>query len=389
MFNELISSDFPQCENLTLNTQEIYEKITCAVINSLTTAGAFVPRKSNRSPVKPTWWSPECDDAINQKKKARKSYVLNPSNENLELYIQIEKESEKILSAQKKSFRELCNSISPSMGSKRIWGLISAFSGKYSKAGINTNNPNSAELKTLQDEIVREDIPPIPHTNEVQIDESNCYNAPFTRTEFFSALSEYKKDSAPGLDKISYTVIKKLPLPCLESIFQFYNKCFIESSFPDTWRSTLVRFIPKPSGKGFRPISLTSALGKLMERIVHARLEHFVDSRGLIPDHQFGFRRERSALDCVSVLAMDINKNFSHGKSTAVVALDIKGAFNALLPSAVLQQLRDDEVPGRLLNFISFMITNRSLHFGDDLVPPRICGVGVPQGGFYPLFFLI
>lgn len=31
-------------------------------------------------------------------------------------------------------------------------------------------------------------------------------------------------------------------------------------------------FIPKPTGKGFRPISLTSTMGELFERLVQRRL---------------------------------------------------------------------------------------------------------------------
>lgn len=58
---------------------------------------------------------------------------------------------------------------------------------------------------------------------------------------------------------------------------RLFNSFFMNSLFPEAWRKTRVIFIPKPGGKGFRPISLTSVLSKLMERIIHRRLEHFVD----------------------------------------------------------------------------------------------------------------
>lgn len=64
-----------------------------------------------------------------------------------------------------------------------------------------------------------------------------------------------------------------------------FNEMFIASRYPEAWRDVIVKFIPKPNRKGYRPISLTTALGKLMEKMVHFRLEHLIRSRRLIPRH--------------------------------------------------------------------------------------------------------
>lgn len=67
--------------------------------------------------------------------------------------------------------------------------------------------------------------------------------------------------------------------------------------------------------------------------------------------------------------------------------LNIKGAFNALLPSKILQQLTNNKVAARITNFIAFMTAKRYIKFQDG-TEPRLCGVGVPQGGvFLPLLF--
>lgn len=79
-----------------------------------------------------------------------------------------------------------------------------------------------------------------------------------------------------------------------------------------------------------------------MELLVHARLEPYSENNNLIYNFQFGFRRERFVLHCTSALTLDILQGFSQKRSTATVALDIKRAFNALLPSAVLAQLDRD-----------------------------------------------
>ena len=44
----------------------------------------------------------------------------------------------------------------------------------------------------------------------------------------------------------------------------------------------------------FRPITLTSYVGKLMETILNNRLKNSVKHRDLLPDSQHGFRKSRS-----------------------------------------------------------------------------------------------
>lgn len=222
-----------------------------------------------------------------------------------------------------------------------------------------TNDLQSTELIKLQNEIICKGIKPIEYQMNDLINNNNPYNKEFFEKEFYTALNRCKSKSAPGMDQISYDIIKKLPRKQLENIRRSFNCCFLQSQFPEDWRTALVKFIPKPNSKEYRPISLTSSLEKLMERMIHRRLEHFVESHDLIPRSQFGFRKEKSAIDCVSVLVLDTLRGFTLAQGTAILAQDIKGAFNALLRSKVLEQLEQSDVPARLVNFVAFMITKR------------------------------
>ena len=47
----------------------------------------------------------------------------------------------------------------------------------------------------------------------------------------------------------------------------------------------------------YRPISLTSHIGQIYERIVKQRLNHFCESKGVIPLCQAGFRTGRGVSD--------------------------------------------------------------------------------------------
>ena len=107
-----------------------------------------------------------------------------------------------------------------------------------------------------------------------------------------------------------------------------------------------------------------------------------------IPPNQYGFHRGRSPLDCVAAVVCDFLAGFGAGQSSFALALDLKGAFNAVLPGELFKQLRDLGLPGRLINFISFLTAKRNLFFSAADTSPRVGGVGVPQGGVLsPILF--
>lgn len=68
-------------------------------------------------------------------------------------------------------------------------------------------------------------------------------------------------------------------------------------------------------------------------------MDHFVELKSWIPRHQFGFRRGRSATDCISVFVIDIMQDFARHQRAAALALDLKEAFNALLFSKFKEQV--------------------------------------------------
>ena len=56
-----------------------------------------------------------------------------------------------------------------------------------------------------------------------------------------------------------------------------------------------------------------------------------------IPPNQYGFRRGRSSLDCVAAVVCDFLSGFGSGESSYALALDLKGAFNAVLPAELFR----------------------------------------------------
>jgi len=84
--------------------------------------------------------------------------------------------------------------------------------------------------------------------------------------ELESAIHSSKTRSSPGLDRIDYGIIRSIPYDLRIILLNIYNDLYSHGLFPDSWRSSLLIFIPKPDGKGVQPIALLSCFLKIFEK---------------------------------------------------------------------------------------------------------------------------
>ena len=95
--------------------------------------------------------------------------------------------------------------------------------------------------------------------------------------EMDSALKKIKAKKAGGTDGIGTDYIRHLPTNAKTQLLQIFNYSWEKNWVPQSWRKAVIVPIHKkgkPADKvqSYRPIALTSNLGKLMERMVAARL---------------------------------------------------------------------------------------------------------------------
>ena len=120
-------------------------------------------------------------------------------------------------------------------------------------------------------------------------------DSPITRDELLRAV-KHGKSTAPGEDGVTYDIIN-----CLVSIedgplLNLYNMSFSEGRLPKAWKKAIIIPIPKPGG-GFRPVSLTSCLCKMFERILLERLTYVMGDE--VSNNMYGFMKGRGTTDAV------------------------------------------------------------------------------------------
>ena len=133
-------------------------------------------------------------------------------------------------------------------------------------------------------------------------------------SELNSAIKSLKM-KLPGSDMIHNIFFKHIPTRIHSDLLKMINKSWETSEVPDKWKESIAIPILKPNKdetkpESYRPITLLSCTGKLMEKIVQKRLEGFVESNNILSKSQCGFRRCLSTIDVLLRLENIIRTSF-------------------------------------------------------------------------------
>ena len=90
-------------------------------------------------------------------------------------------------------------------------------------------------------------------------------------------------------------------------------------------------------------------VSKVLEGIITACLTSHLENQHLLSDRQFGFRKGRSAADLNLLLVSEWSDVLDQGRPTAVLALDIAGAFDRVWHAALLERLLSLGMDGAML----------------------------------------
>lgn len=112
---------------------------------------------------------------------------------------------------------------------------------------------------------------------QINLDANNSNNfegmdGPFTMSEFNRALRSCRDKSSPGLDGIDYKMIKMLTERFKWELLQRLNYAFTRGSPMDEWKEIQTIFIGKKESGKFRPISMSSCVGKVLKRMLNDRI---------------------------------------------------------------------------------------------------------------------
>jgi hypothetical protein len=159
-----------------------------------------------------------------------------------------------------------------------------------------------ARIFSSQYDHQKENIPDDPRVEklikrEIRSTEPNALNSLITSSELEHSLRQLQSRSM-GRDLIHNQMITNLSEKNKMHLLHLFNNILQTHYVPTDWKTATVIPIQKPDKpaekpESYRPISLTSCLGKVMERIVHQRLSWSFETKGIRLKTQCGFRKRK------------------------------------------------------------------------------------------------
>ena len=151
----------------------------------------------------------------------------------------------------------------------------------------------------------------------------------------------------------------------MDFLLHIFNLSWPSHSFPSIWKTSSIIPIhkmgkPLDSPASFRPISLTSCVSKLFERIILSRLLFFLESNFILSPRQAGFRPGRCTLDQILYLSQSISDRFNKprpGSRTILSAIDFSKALDSVWHPSLFHKLISAGLPPLLVGLnLSFLI---------------------------------
>lgn len=201
---------------------------------------------------------------------------------------------------------------------------------------------------------------------------------------------------APGFDLVTGEILKQLPQKAIVMLTYLINASFRLKHVPRVWKVAEVIMLPKPGKqpnetKSYRPISLLPTISKVFEKLLLKRLKTIIESKNLIPNHQFGFRHRHSTIDQVHRITDIIEKALEEKQDCSTIFLDVSQAFDRVWHEGLIQKLHK-LLPKQYVEILKSYISNRLFRIKQEEEYSQLKEIraGVPQGSVLgPVLYLL
>lgn len=407
---------------------EVYDRVVEVITD---VSDRCLPSSKNSDPTKKVkkrmapWWTDECEKATRDKFNALNKYRRTQILADYLRYKHCRGIAKSVIKkAKRSSWRTFSSKFSKKSNLGMVWNVLKSMDGRSyqdqpsippividNHSYVSDKNKadiigNSFQMVSSSDNYTAtfldhksefEATSSCPSNSSFrQVDNNLSFNEPLSLVELKQALAS-TANTSPGQDGISYKMLKLLNDNSLSTLLNVYNKIWQSGILPPSWNHSIVHPIlkkdkPPSAPTSYRPISLTSCLCKLMEKVITSRLVWYLESHGLFCDAQSGFRQGRTTHDHISKLYNDANIQLKHQGLMKAIFVDLEKAFDMVWHDGLLCKLDRLGVNGNMFNWIQKFLFRRTFQvmIGSSLSEEFILENGTPQGSVIsPILFSI
>lgn len=197
----------------------------------------------------------------------------------------------------------------------------------------------------------------------IQPTDNTIYLRPVEPRETYLILRNLKNKHSYGIDELPPVLLrfcaKELTLP----YYQLINQSFLEGTFPDLLKISIVKPIHKKGSKldpnNYRPIALLPTSSKIFEKAMQTRLNSFCEKYNIFDDSQNGFRKNRSTVLATYKYIQEI-LNLINDKFYAIgILLDMTKAYDKVQFNILLDKLYGIGIRGLAHSWFKSYLYNR------------------------------
>lgn len=171
------------------------------------------------------------------------------------------------------NWRSLCDSLRGNLSTKKTWALL-----RNMLTPANTRRETTLALRRILNHYTGSDADLLRELQETYLGErptrttmttymgpaNPALDEPISLAEVYTAAQSFKKNTAPGPDRITNAMIRNLASETLEQLTKFFNDTIWKTggSIPPEWKEAEIILIPKP-GKPIAPESTTNIVNLL------------------------------------------------------------------------------------------------------------------------------
>jgi len=205
--------------------------------------------------------------------------------------------------------------------------------------------------------------------------------------ELNKALNKLKNRKSPGPDKIHNEMLLQLSPTGKRTLLHLINLSWQTGTVPRNWKNSIIVPIlkkdkPPEELKSYRPISLTSCVSKLTERMINSRLYWWLESTGFLNRYQAGFRSGQRTEDQLFRLTQRIIDGFQEGKHTTAIFVDLQQAYDRVWRKGLLMKMKNAGIHGKIYKWIKDYLCDRttSTKINNSFSSKEVQEEGLPQG---------
>ncbi|KAK4822152.1 hypothetical protein QYF61_010413 [Mycteria americana] len=190
--------------------------------------------------------------------------------------------------------------------------------------------------------------------------------APIIQGEMVNDLLHYlDTHRSMGPDRIHPRVPRELAEALTKPLSILHQQSWLTGEVPVDWRLANVMPIYKKGRKeypgNYRPVSLTSVPGKVMEQIILSAITRHVQDKQVIRPSQHGFMKGRSCLTNLTSFYNKVTHLVDEGKAVVdVVYLDFTKAFDTISHSILLEKLAAHGLDRHMLRWVKNWLDGRA-----------------------------